>query len=90
MSFLTAFAIYFVIWWLTLFFVLPYGNRSQAEANERKLGTDPGAPVNARLGLKLVINSVIAAVVVGIYWFATDYFGWSMDDLPSFMPEHLR
>jgi len=31
MAFFTGFAVYFLIWWITLFIVLPYGNRSQAE-----------------------------------------------------------
>ena len=30
MAFFTGFAIYFVIWWVTLFIVLPHGNKSQA------------------------------------------------------------
>ena len=32
MTFLTGFAIYFLIWWLTLFAVLPFGVRSRADA----------------------------------------------------------
>jgi predicted secreted protein len=30
----TAFAIYFVLWWVVLFAVLPFGVRSQAEDGE--------------------------------------------------------
>lgn len=90
MAFLTGFAIYFVIWWVTLFLVLPHGNRSQAEAEERALGTDPGAPVNARFGLKLAINTLLAGVVFGIYWLASSYFGLSFSNLPSPFPDHLK
>ena len=86
MTFLTGFAIYFVIWWVTLFLVLPYGNRSQAEAQDRALGTDPGAPVNARIGLKLIINSILAALVLGIYWLVTAYMGVGLSDLPTIGP----
>ena len=86
MSFLTGFAIYFVIWWVTLFLVLPYGVRSQAEAQDRALGTDPGAPVNARIGLKLIVNSILAAIVLGIYWLVTGYFGVGLDSLPTVGP----
>ena len=41
----TAFAIYFVMWWVTLFLTLPFGVRSQHEDGEGAPGTDPGAPV---------------------------------------------
>ena len=42
----TAFAIYFVFWWIVLFLTLPFGVRSQHEDGEGRLpGTDPGAPV---------------------------------------------
>ena len=42
MSVTTGLAIYFLIWWVTLFAVLPFGVRSQHEA-ETAPGTDPGA-----------------------------------------------
>ena len=38
------FAIYFVIWWIVLFAVLPWGVRSQHESGDSAPGTDPGAP----------------------------------------------
>ena len=41
MSILSFFAVYFVIWWITLFAVLPIGMRTQAEADER-LARNPG------------------------------------------------
>jgi predicted secreted protein len=59
----TAFAIYFVIWWLTLFLTLPFGVRSQHEDGEGVAGTDPGAPVATRMGRKLIWTTVISAVI---------------------------
>ena len=44
MSTTTVIAIYFLIWWMTLFAVLPWGVRSQEESGEVTPGTDPGAP----------------------------------------------
>ncbi|MBC7585783.1 MAG: DUF1467 family protein, partial [Tardiphaga sp.] len=49
----TALAVYFVIWWITLFLTLPFGVRSQHEDGEGADGTDPGAPILARMGRKL-------------------------------------
>lgn len=58
----TALAIYFVIWWVTLFLTLPFGVRSQQEAGEGAEGTDPGAPVLARMGRKLIWTTLLSAV----------------------------
>ena len=62
----TALAIYFVIWWVTLFLTLPFGVRSQHEDGGGAPGTDPGAPVLARMGRKLIWTTLIAAVVYGL------------------------
>lgn len=59
-------AVYFVIWWIVLFAVLPFGIRSQHETGEVVQGTEPGAPVRPRLLRKFVITSLIAALVWGI------------------------
>jgi predicted secreted protein len=59
----TALAIYFVIWWITLFLTLPFGVRSQHEDGESVAGTDPGAPVLARMGRKLIWTTVISALI---------------------------
>jgi predicted secreted protein len=62
----TALAIYFVIWWVTLFLTLPFGVRSQHEEGEGAPGTDPGAPIMARMGHKLIWTTVISGIIFGI------------------------
>lgn len=62
----TAFAIYFVLWWIVLFTTLPFGVRSQHEDGESVAGTDPGAPVLARMGRKLLWTTLISGVIFGI------------------------
>ncbi|MCR4520756.1 MULTISPECIES: DUF1467 family protein [Bosea] len=62
-------ALYFVIWWITLFAVLPFGVRSQEEAGEVVAGTEPGAPVLPGLLKKAVITSLIAAVIFAGVWY---------------------
>lgn len=62
----TVIAIYFIIWWVVLFAVLPWGVRSQQESGEVAPGTDPGAPAVHRVWMKLVWTTVIAGVVFGI------------------------
>jgi len=71
----TAFAIYFVLWWVVLFAVLPFGVRSQMEEGEGAAGTDPGAPTAARMGRKLLWTTVISAVLfaIGMWAFRAGY-----------------
>ena len=67
MSVTTAIAIFFLIWWVTLFTVLPFGIRSQHEAgaDEEPIapGTDPGAPTRFSLGRKLLWTTLVASVI---------------------------
>jgi predicted secreted protein len=61
-------ALYFIIWWLTLFAVLPFGVRSQQESGETVVGSDPGAPAIMRLGRIALINSCVALVILALVW----------------------
>jgi predicted secreted protein len=63
MSVATSLAIYFIIWWLVLFAVLPWGVRGQHETGSITPGTDPGAPSIPMLKRKLLWTTVLAAVV---------------------------
>lgn len=56
-------AIYFVVWWVTLFAVLPWGVRPQAETRDVAPGTDPGAPARPWLMRKALATTVLAAVI---------------------------
>jgi predicted secreted protein len=58
--------LYFVVWWTSLFAVLPFGVRSQAETGEVTAGSDPGAPVLPALKEKAIWTTIVAAVVFTI------------------------
>lgn len=75
MSITLAIALYFVIWWTTLFAVLPIGVRTQGEAGEVVPGTPESAPARMRLVRVLLMNTVVAAAVFGIVWLAITR-GW--------------
>ena len=62
----TGFAIYFVLWWVTLFVTLPFGIRSQHEDGGGVLGTDPGAPIASRMGRKLIWTTLLSAVIYAV------------------------
>ena len=63
-------ATYFIIWWVLLFAILPFGVQSQRELDDVVPGSEPGAPARPQLLLKLGVNTVIAAVL----WAVFDYF----------------
>ena len=62
----TFFAIYFVVWWICLFVVLPFGVHNQVDAGEVIHGTDPGAPVAPRIWRTIAYTTVLSIPVTGI------------------------
>lgn len=67
MPWYTFLAIYFIIWWLVFFAVLPLGMSREAEETG-VAGADPGAPAVPRLGAKVVWTTLIAAVVGAAFY----------------------
>ncbi|MEO5807180.1 DUF1467 family protein [Devosia sp.] len=63
-------AVYFIVWWICLFMVLPFKVRSQIEDGVVVPGTDPGAPTLSRIGPKMLINTGLAAVVTLLLFWA--------------------
>jgi predicted secreted protein len=61
-------AIFFTMWWIVLFSVLPFGVRSQHEDANVTPGTDPGAPVAPRLLLKAAITTAVTCVLFAALW----------------------
>ena len=70
MSLPTSIAIYFIIWWMVLFAVLPWGVRSQHEDGPGAPGTDPGAPIASQMGRKLIWTTLISAAIFAVAWLA--------------------
>jgi len=71
----TAIAIYFVVWWIVLFPILPIGVRNAHEAGETTLeGNEPGAPVEHQMGRKAIITTVVSAIVFAIIYVSIQYF----------------
>ena len=61
----TGVVVFVLIWWVTLFTVLPWGVRRTENPEE---GHDHGAPARAMLLRKLLITTGIAAVVFAIVY----------------------
>jgi predicted secreted protein len=65
MNWLTGIVVYILVWWVTLFAVLPLWV-TPIEPGE--IGHASGAPQRPRLGLKLALTTAVAAAIwLGIY-----------------------
>lgn len=71
-------ALYLMIWWITLFAVLPFGVRTQGEAGDVVPGTPHSAPLAPRLLKTFLINTVVATLVFMVVWYAlmNDWLGF--------------
>ena len=68
MDILQSIAVYFFIWWITLFLVLPFGVRTQQEEGSVVPGTTESAPARPRLLRIALINTALAtAVFIAVY-----------------------
>ena len=81
MAISTAIAIYFLIWWVVLFAVLPWGVRAQGA--DGVPGTDPGAPVMTNLKMKLVWTTAVTSVIFLVCWFVYTRRLVTLDDLAT-------
>jgi len=69
-------AVYFVIWWITLFAVLPLGIKNAHEAGVKvEEGHDPGAPVVTHLWRVVGINTVVACFAFALVYYMYTH-GW--------------
>lgn len=85
MGLASAIAIYFVIWWIGLFAVLPWGIRSQWETGDVVEGSDPGAPATPRLLKIVVANTIFASVLFGAFYYVYVNRIITLDSIP-FLP----
>ena len=87
MTWVSAIAVYFIIWWTVLFAMLPFGLKTQDEDNDVTLGTVPSAPRGPHM-LKVVVRTTIASLVMyAIFYGLTRGLGYGFDDLPHIVPD---
>ena len=88
MQFFSIFAVYFIVWWLTLFAVLPFGLKTQAEANDVVPGSVESAPARFRGGRIVLITTLVSAVIYGAWYVLSVRLGYGLDSLPQFYPDY--
>ncbi len=86
MTLTSGIAVYFILWWLVFFIVLPFGVQTQEGDEAMVEGTSPSAPRRPLLLRKALITTVLAALVFwGLYELIV-VVGIGLDDFP-FLPD---
>jgi predicted secreted protein len=81
MGLTSAIAIFFIIWWVTLFAVLPWGNREPDPEEERVDGAEMGAPARPGLRRKVLVTTLLSVLIfAGVYALVTS--GLTLEDIP--------
>jgi predicted secreted protein len=71
-----ALSTYFVVWWTTLFAILPLGVQSHHQAGvDVPGGGDPGSPVDPKLKRKFITTTWVSAIVWVVLAVAIRVFG---------------
>jgi predicted secreted protein len=78
-------AIFFVVWWIVLFAVLPWGVRTQEEEGEVVLGTSASAPAHPHLVRKAIITTFVAAIVTFLIWMLFGHLDVGVKDIADWL-----
>jgi predicted secreted protein len=81
MSIYSLIAIYFVVWWIVLFAVLPFGVRTQEEEGDIVLGSAHSAPARPLLFKKALATTIVSAIIVFGLWLAVARYGFELEDI---------
>jgi predicted secreted protein len=80
-----ALAIYFIVWWIVLFAMLPIGVRTSEEAGEKTPpGTAESAPHFPNLLPKLVATTVVASIIFAALYAIIVHKVITLDQIPFF------
>jgi predicted secreted protein len=79
-------AVYFVVWWIVLFAMLPFGLRTQDDENDITLGTVSSAPRGPHMLKAIVRTTIVSLVICGALFGVTLGLGYGIDDLPRIIP----
>ena len=85
-----AIAIYFIVWWIVLFAMLPIGVRTSEEVGEKATpGQAESAPQFPNLLPKMLATTVIATVIFAGLYAIIEHHVITLDDVP-FLPRYER
>jgi predicted secreted protein len=81
-------AIYFIVWWIVLFAMLPIGVRTSEEAGEKATpGQAESAPQFPNLLPKMLATTVVATIVFAVLYVIIEHRAITLDEIP-FLPRY--
>ena len=86
MTWISLFALYFVMWWLVLFAMLPFGLKTQDEDENVTLGTVASAPRGPHMLKAVIRTTIVTAVILAAFYVATRVYGIGFNDIPRMVP----
>lgn len=84
MIFVYGIAVFFVMWWIVLFAILPWGVKTAQEAGEPGVaGQATSAPQDPMLRRKVLWTTIVTCILFTLFM-ANHEYGWlTIDDLPG-------
>lgn len=86
MPLVTGIAVFFVLWWLLLFVILPLDIKGQHEDGDVVRGTEPGAPSHPFIKRKIIQTTILTAIVWVIIFVIIEFNLIDLDNIP-FIPD---
>tara|TARA_R110002126_G_scaffold9595_1_gene43182 strand:+ start:1107 stop:1373 length:267 start_codon:yes stop_codon:yes gene_type:complete len=83
----TYFAIYFIFWWVTLFLVLPFSGKTQADVGDITLGTVKSAPAELKMLKVVILNTILCSLVFGAFYVSVEVLGLEFNDVLALFPK---
>lgn len=81
MNITASIVVYLMLWFLCLLVALPIGLRTQGDVGEVVPGTPSAAPVEAMLGRKFILVTIIATILWAIIYWIVAHSGLSVRDI---------
>ncbi len=81
MSLVASVATFFIMWWVVLFAVLPWGVRTQQDEGEVEPGTAAGAPIAPMLRRKFAVTTLITALLFSALYATITYELIGLEDI---------
>jgi predicted secreted protein len=82
MSLPIALGVYFIIWWLSFFILLPIGVRTDHDERAAELGHADSAPVAPHLGIKALGATILSVIIFAIVYTVIAYRLIPLDRIP--------
>lgn len=87
MGWVSAFAVFFIMWWLVLFATLPFSLKTQDDDGDVTLGTTSSAPRGPHVARAMLRTTIVTALIFGALYVVTQVLGYGFDDIPRFVPD---